>query len=121
MKELGIPNRNIGIRGIPGESGEGFTAEGVTRGSNVRGRGISVHGSVVEDWADFPEWNKASIADRIDAIIAHEWINELTHWETVELVTESKLPISKNAQDLLAVMRKHGLGWKALEDTPPPR
>ena len=123
MKELGIPNRNIGIRGIPGESGEGFTAEGVTRGSNVRGRGISVHGSVVEDWADFPEWNKASIADRIDAIIAHEWMefNELTHWETVELVTESKLPISKNAQDLLAVMRKHGLGWKALEDTPPPR
>ncbi len=123
MKELGIPKKNIGIRGIPGESGEAFTAEGVMRGSNVRGRGISVHGSVVEDWAGFPEWNKASIADRIDAIIAHEWMefNELTHWETVELVTESKLPISKTAQDLLSVMRKHGLGWKALEDAPRPR
>lgn len=123
MKALGIPKKNIGIRGIPGESGEAFTAEGVMRGSNVRGRGISVHGSVVEDWAGFPEWNIASIPDRIDAIIAHEWMefNELTHWETVELVTESKLPISKIAQDLLAAMRKKGLGWKALEDAPRPR
>jgi hypothetical protein len=121
MKTLGIPKENIGIRGIPGESGEAFTAEGTFRGGNVRGKGISVHGSVMEAWSGFPEWNKAILQDRIDAVIAHEWMefNELTHWETVELGTESKLPISQNAKKLLGVMRGKGKGLEALEDKVP--
>lgn len=40
--------------------------------------------------------------------------NELTHWETVELATESKLAITKEAKELLAAMQKQGRGWKAL-------
>jgi hypothetical protein len=41
-------------------------------------------------------------------MIAHEWMefNELSHWETVELVTESKLPISKEAKELLVAMQR---------------
>jgi len=122
MRELGIPAKNIGIRGIPGESGEAFTAWGTSRGSNMRGLGISVHGSVEMNWAGFPEWNAATIDTRIDAIIAHEWMefNELTHWETVELATESKLAITKEAKELLAAMQKQGRGWKALVDKPRP-
>jgi len=122
MKKLGIPKENIGIRGIPGESGEAFTATGSSRGANVRGRGISVHGNVEKDWVGFPEWNAASVDTRIDASIAHEWMefNELTHWETVELATESRLRISKEAKELLAAMQKRGRGWKALVDKPRP-
>jgi len=115
MEALNIPKKYRGIRGIPGESGEAFTAEGTTRGGNVRGKGISVHGSVLEDWAGFPEWNKAAVIDRIDAVIAHEWMefNELTHWESVELGVETNLPVSPKAKELLGVMQKKGLGWKA--------
>jgi hypothetical protein len=108
MKQLGIPEANVGIRGIADESGEAFTAWGRARGSNVRGKGISVHGSVDSAWTDFPEWNAASLDTRIDAVIAHEWMefNDLTHFETVELATESKLPISPDAKKLLAAMAK---------------
>lgn len=121
MQKLGIPKKNIGIRGIPGESGEAFTASGGARGANVRGRGISVHGNVMKDWEGFPEWNAADIADRIDAIIAHEWMefSELSHFEVVELAVDralQKLPITKKAQELLAAMRRKGLGWPVLMD-----
>jgi hypothetical protein len=123
MEELGIPKNNIGIRAVVGESGEAFTAEGSTRGANVRGKGISVHGSVMEDWKGFPEWNNATLRDRVDSVIAHEWMefNELTHWETVELALETKLHITKGAKDLLSAMRKYGKGAKALEDKVPPK
>ena len=122
MKELGIPNKNIGIRGISDESGEAFTAFGCSRGSNVRGRGISVHGNVMKDWEGFPEWNAAAIPDRIDAIIAHEWMEfskELSHFEVVELAPDrsfQRLRITKRAQELLAAMRKKGSGWPTFMD-----
>ncbi len=122
MKDLGIPKENIGIRGIPGESGEAFTASGGTRGANVRSRGISVHGNVMKDWEGFPEWNAADIPDRIDAIIAHEWMEfskELSHFESVELGLErnfQRLRITKKAQEILAAMRKKGMGWPTLMD-----
>jgi hypothetical protein len=110
MKQLGIPKDNIGIRGVPDESGTAFNPVGQARGTNVRGKGISVHGSVEQPWKDFPEWNDATIETRIDAVIAHEWMefNQLTHWETVELAIETKLPISKEAKQLLLAMAKRG-------------
>jgi hypothetical protein len=120
MKQLGIPEKNIGIRKFPGESGRSFHGIGNVAGLRVRGRGISVHGSVVMDWAGFPEWNAATVDTRIDAIIAHEWMefNELSHWETVELATESKLPITKEAKELLSAMQKQGEGWKHVPTSP---
>jgi hypothetical protein len=122
MKQLGVPDKNIGIRGIPDESGEAFNAWGCERGSNVRGRGISVHGNVLKDWDGFPEWNRAAISDRIDAIIAHEWMEfskELSHFEVVELATDRSLQslrITTKAQELLAAMRRKGMGWPTLMD-----
>jgi hypothetical protein len=112
MKQLGIPKDNIGIRGVPDETGTAFNPLGEARGGNIRGKGISVHGSVEQPWKDFPEWNDATIETRIDAVIAHEWMefNELTHWETVELATGTKLPISKEAKELLSAMAKRGQG-----------
>jgi hypothetical protein len=120
MKQLGIPERHIGIRGFPGESGKAFTPSGRLRGGNVRGRGISVHGSVESPWPGFKAWNEADIPTRTDAVIAHEWMefNDLTHWETVELAEQSKLPISSEAKNLLKAMVEKGLGPAHLVNEP---
>jgi hypothetical protein len=112
MTDLGIPKDNIGIHGVVDESGEAFAPDGLTRGGNVPGKGISVHGNVIENWAGFPEWDAANIDDRIDAIIAHEWMEfngGLTHLETVEAAPWSGLAITKKARELLVVMRKNGV------------
>jgi hypothetical protein len=120
MLDLGVPEEHIGIRGLPGESGEAFSARLGDRGANCRGRGISVHGNVFDDWAGFPEWNAAKVTDRIEAIIAHEWMefNELSHFEVVELATGplQELPITREAHELLVAMSKKGLGWPNLMD-----
>lgn len=118
MLDLGIPEENIGIRGIVNESGEAFSPKLGERGANCRGRGISVHGNVFDDWAGFPEWNAAGIFDRAEAVIAHEWMefNGMSHFKAVELATGrfQELPITRTAHELLGVMRKKGLGWRAL-------
>ncbi len=96
------------------ENGKAFNETGRERGGNYRSspadryggeeRGISVHGNVFDRWERFDLWNDPSttIWDRIDAIIAHEWseFNGLTHWETVELMPETKLAISPRAREL---------------------
>jgi hypothetical protein len=74
--------------------------------------GISVHGNLFDNWKGFDLWNHPSttIDDRIDAIIAHEWseFNGLTHWETVELMPETKLAISPRARELSRYMMMMG-------------
>jgi hypothetical protein len=108
----------------PGESGAKrlnrgelgpFNPRGSERGVNYRSApatkdmygfqlGISVHGNVFDPWEGFDLWNDptTTIDDRIDAIIAHEWseYNGLSHWETVELMPETKLPIRPRAREL---------------------
>jgi hypothetical protein len=140
MTELGIPKKNqgAGIRRLPpkgeeappgtkgmkpfmDESGKPFNPTGSTRGGNMRSgsfdpkyggteSGISVHGNVFDDWKGFELWNKADVADRIDATIAHEWseFNGLTHWETVQELPETKLAISPRARALTRYMRMMG-------------
>jgi hypothetical protein len=135
MKQLGIPEKNIGCEvkkfrvgkpkkmigeptKLPGDSGKAFNPMGTERGSNLRNfvdvedgmvheGGISVHGSVFQPWKDFEIWNKAAIEDRIDAIIAHEWLefNGLAHEQAVERFAESPLRISKKAKEILAYMK----------------
>jgi hypothetical protein len=111
------------------EFGEAFNAPGRSRGGNVRSGpppeplyggsegGISVHGNVFDRWEGFDLWNDPStdIWDRIDAIIAHEWseFNGLSHFETVELVSETKLAIRPRARELLREMAKWGNSEKA--------
>jgi hypothetical protein len=118
MKKVGVDPANIGIKNFPGENGLAFNAKLGGRGGNVRGRGIAVYGDVELDWAGFPEWNaQKNIDARIEAIIAHEHMefNDLSHWETVELVPETGLRISSEARDLLAAMQKRGRGWQTLK------
>jgi hypothetical protein len=140
MTELGIPKKNqgAGIRRLPpkgekpppgtkgmqpfmDENGKAFNPTGSTRGGRMRSgsydpryggdeSGISVHGNVFNDWKGFELWNKSSVADRIDATIAHEWseFNGLSHWETVQVIPETKLAISQRAKELLRYMRMMG-------------
>jgi hypothetical protein len=128
---------------VADEFGDAFNASGRKRGGNVRSGpppeplyggaegGISVHGNVFDRWEGFDLWNAptTTVEDRIDAIIAHEWseFNGLSHWETVELAAETKLPIRPRARELLQEMAKWGNsekafteftkeGWKAIKD-----
>jgi hypothetical protein len=107
---------------VEDENGKAFNETGSTRGGNYRSspadryggeeRGISVHGNVFDRWEGFDLWNDPTTTDwdRIDAIIAHEWseFNGLTHWETVELMPETKLAISPRARELSRHMMRMG-------------
>lgn len=140
MTELGIPKKNqgAGIRRLPpkgekappgtkgmqpfmDENGKAFNPTGSTRGGRMRSgsfdpkyggneSGVSVHGNVFDDWKGFELWNKADVADRIDATIAHEWseFTGLSHWETVQVIPETKLAISPRAKEILRYMRMMG-------------
>jgi hypothetical protein len=126
-KDQGAGLKTIPAKGqklYPGESGAKrlnmgelgpFNPRGSERGINYRSApatkdmygnqlGISVHGNVFDPWEGFKLWNAptTTIEDRIDAIIAHEWseYNGLSHWETVELMPETKLAISPRARQL---------------------
>jgi hypothetical protein len=142
MKELGIPENNIGAKVTKydpntgkfighayteGETGEAFVPSGGNRGRRLRTYvdkyeheegGIAVHGNVFDDWEGFDLWNQSSVDDRIDAIIAHEWseFSELTHWETVELAPDTQLAIRQRARELLKEMAKYGNSEKAFAE-----
>ena len=130
-KDQGAGLKTIPAKGeklYPGESGAKrlnmgelgpFNPRGSQRGINYRSApatkdmygyqlGVSVHGNVFDPWEGFDLWNNptTTIGDRIDAIIAHEWseYNGLTHWETIELIPETKLPISPRARELSRYM-----------------
>jgi len=111
------------------ENGKVFFPEGGARGGRIRGGdfnpleggeegGISVHGNVFDRWEGFDLWNQSTYKDRIDAIIAHEWseFNELSHWETVEMATETKLPISARAKEILRYMQQMGNPGRAFRE-----
>jgi hypothetical protein len=136
MKELGIPEKNIGTKVkkfkvtksgnsgkkigesiLPEDSGGAFNPKGTERGSNVRTfvvdgewheGGISVHGSVFQEWNGFKIWNEAANDDRIEAIIAHEWLefNGMTHEQAVLQFERSTLKISKKAKEILGYMKE---------------
>jgi hypothetical protein len=111
------------------ENGKVFFPEGGARGGRIRSGnfnpleggeegGISVHGNVFDRWEGFDLWNQSTFKDRIDATIAHEWseFNELSHWETAEMVTETKLPISPRAREILRYMQQMGSPGRALRE-----
>jgi hypothetical protein len=140
MRQLGIPENNIGVRKraydprsgellsdkriIATENGQALNTLDHARGGNLRSfasedeveeLGISVHGNVFDNWNGFDLWNQSLVDDRIDAIIAHEWseFNEVSHWETVELAPKTKLPIRPRARQLLEKMKEYGSAEKA--------
>jgi hypothetical protein len=135
MRELGIPEKNIGtnikrFKGgarLPGsaadEAPKPFNAAGTERGQNVRTvvvdgevheGGIEVHGSAFTDWSNFDLWNKSPNPDRIDAIIAHEWLEfgGLTHEQAILQFERSTLNISPGAKQILGQMKQQLLKLK---------
>jgi RHS repeat-associated protein len=110
MRELGIPEQYIGIKGIREYNGRGYDPNLADPGSNVATRGISVGAGVARPWSGegvWPEWDAASILTRIDAVIAHEWDefligeNNAGHPDACVIGPLSDLPISPEARTLL--------------------
>jgi hypothetical protein len=111
MRQLGIPERQIGVRWrernyrrvafIPSEGdGGGITPDGINVDSGVlnpqlNAEEIGPRASAI--------WEKARLRDRIDAVIAHEYEESLagTHEGAEIRAADTALPISDNARRIL--------------------
>ena len=115
MTEMGVPAANIGINCIPGAAGTAFDPGLSGIASNVNGKGISIDagitGPFTEPWA---EWDVAPMDVRVEAAIAHEWLEmnsrlpfDLRHNEAVLAAQQGQyggLTVSPAARDLLRTM-----------------
>ncbi len=110
MKELGIPKDKIGADDPrAGKPWRVFDPDEMTGGS------VST-GIVVDSGVLNPDllkgkkgghiWPKASLRDRIDAIIAHEWAEDQTldHGAALKAAAKTELPVSKGARRILKTM-----------------
>jgi hypothetical protein len=123
MRELGIPERQIGVRRreldyqrvtfLPHEGdGGGVTFDGINVDSGVLNPRLNA--------AEFgPEasmlWAKGCLRDRIDAVIAHEHeeAKGVTHEVAIQRAADSPLPISDHARRILRAIaenEKRGTG-----------
>lgn len=100
MRALGIPENNIGI---PEYGGRSYNPFGGSVGSNVRGRGINIDPGILQPIPGWPEWSTARLSTRVDAVIAHEWLEfgGLDHPGAVNAGPLSPLKISPAARQLL--------------------
>jgi RHS repeat-associated protein len=105
MDALGIPKQFRGYLDVPA-----FDPTTENLGSNLGRVGISVDRAVFGKIKGWKEWNLATPADRIDAIIAHEMdemvmsnIN-VSHVIAVELGPYTHLKVSPAARTLLETM-----------------
>jgi hypothetical protein len=114
MRALGIPEENIGIKGYPGRQ-RGYDPAEPQPGRNGRGDpeygvpgGITAGRGILEkSWSGggrWRRWERARFSTRIDAVIAHEWLEfgGLTHLEAAAAGPMTPLPISRGARRLLA-------------------
>src|SRR5262245_8663115 len=114
MRALGIPEENIGIKGYPGRQ-RGYDPAEPQPGRNGRGDpeygvpgGITAGRGILEkSWSGggrWRQWERARFSTRIDAVIAHEWLEfgGLTHLEAAAAGPMTPLPISRGARRLLA-------------------
>jgi RHS repeat-associated protein len=112
MKALGLEKKDIGIIGRDGKKTRGYDPHETTiGGSNSGGLNIDagIHGSFPEPW---PAWEAADLPTRMEAVIAHEWIEVQlmrdgvggaeAHAIAVEIGPLTDLPISEKARRLLA-------------------
>jgi hypothetical protein len=112
MPRLGIPDRKIGESeaGRPG-SWRAFVPEERTGGYS--GVSITVNSGVLnpdllKGQKGSREWVKASLRDRIDAIIAHEFEEDrlLDHWAAVEAAADTESPVTDGARRILRAMAR---------------
>jgi RHS repeat-associated protein len=115
MKKLGIPEKNIGAGEAAGR-GKAFDPNEIDMGGNLPStattRGIWVGRGVLEYIEGFPVWNRASMSERLEAVIAHEWTEftlrtaevekDLAHDLAVLMSPGTPLPISAGAREILS-------------------
>ncbi|MFE6155821.1 SpvB/TcaC N-terminal domain-containing protein [Streptomyces sp. NPDC057889] len=103
MLDLGIPKENIGI---PEYGGRSFDPDYMQRGGNIMTRGINVDAAMLEPYPEVAGWDTASFRDRVDAVIAHEWLEfgGMSHNEALKHGPETTLPITDAARELLKNM-----------------
>jgi hypothetical protein len=135
MRQLGIPEDMIGLRGLPGiEEGRAFVRFPDTQiGGNLNPavnpawrRGIALDHGVLDTahptMCNVPAWRQSTtvLRDRVDATIIHEYFEatltpppELTgvgridwlHKEAIRLAPDTTLPITERAREILRQYR----------------
>jgi|SRR5271157_4083928 len=110
MHQLGIPERQIGVRRrerdymcvafVPSEGDGGITPDGINVDSGVlnpqlNAEEIGPRASAI--------WERARLRDRIDAVIAHEYEESIagTHEGAEMRAADTALPISDKARHIL--------------------
>jgi hypothetical protein len=110
MAVLGIPEDKIGASDpefgirwaafMPHDRQGGNITTGVTVNSGV------LNPDLLKGKKGGRIWSKASLKDRIDAIIAHEWAEDRhgTHEAALKAAARSELPITSGARRILRAM-----------------
>lgn len=121
MRRVGIPEEMIGIEWWGIEKGPFVRYHPPQLGGNIRvgnnGKpGINVDAAVFDANApkvgNLPSWRSASLRDRIDAVIAHEYTEALApqgvdfHIHAVENAENTPLKISNWARQILREYRR---------------
>ncbi len=112
IDQLGIPHEKNGerhprIKGkwrsfVPEERTGGFILKGITVNSGV------LNPDLIKSQKGARIWPMARLRDRIDAIIAHEWIEHdlRDHEAALKAAPKTDLPISDEARRILRAMAR---------------
>ena len=112
MKELGIPDDRIGAGDaylgipprtfVPDERTGGYVTTGITINFGV------LNPALLKGRKGGRLWPKASLRDRIDAIIAHEWEESRTfdHVAALRAAAKTELPVTDGARRILKAMAR---------------
>ena len=112
MRELGIPKDKIGADDPrAGKPWRAFDPDEKTGGSVSTGVVIDsgvLNPDLLKGKKGGRIWPKASLRDRIDAIIAHEWAEDQTldHGEALKAAAKTELPVSEGAKQILKAMAR---------------
>lgn len=125
MRKIGVPEKMIGIKDMAFEGAGAFVRTHAQAGSNLRagivpgkGPGINVDLGVLDvnfpQMTDVPSWGAASLKDRVDAVIAHEYTEVVArpmrgldfHQQALKFAPETPLGITSGARQILREYRQ---------------
>lgn len=127
MRRIGVPEEMIGIKGLPFEDAGAFVLTHAQGGANIKlgqisGQGPAINADLAALDTQFPAmskvptWSRATLKDRIDAIIAHEYTEALSpakvglglpsHHYALENAPETSLNITARARQILVEYRQ---------------
>ncbi len=107
MRELGIPEKRIGVRRRELSYTRAAFIADERDGGGVTPDGINVDSGVPNpELMPCASWPKARLRDRIDSIIAHEDAEaQSSHDDAVQNAPETALPIGEHARRILREIR----------------